>query len=250
MNRVYDFLAPVLGVGTAGALSLVLIFLLLGPFRKYWIVLAYVAWELLATVGFTIADLLYHGTAQVKPGMATHAQQLYARLYWTNDVIVDLFRFVLVIMLIYAASAGAKRRVSGHVLAAVVLAMMILPFVLFNRNPKPVEIFSYTLSFPNGAWFNSASEMLNFGAAIMNLMLWAILLPSKQRDPQLLMVSLGLGVVVTGTAFAYGVRFLGGAASGFLFMNLTQLIGWALWCRAFRPKRGSRQLVDHAVPTQ
>jgi hypothetical protein len=182
----------------------------------------------------------------------TPAQILYARLYWTNDVLVDLFRFVLVIVLIYMASTGSKR-VSGRILVGVVIAALILPFVLFRPGYVPVAFGTLQVWMPSTGWFQSTSELLNFGAAIMNLMLWATLLSSKRRDPQILLVSLGLGIVVTGTALAYGMRYLVGrnsiGAVGYLFMNVTQLLGWIIWCRAFRPAAKTRQVTDAAVPS-
>jgi hypothetical protein len=242
MNHVYDVLAPVLGMATALALLFVLVFLLLSPVRrKFWIILAYVAWELFATAALTIADVVYHGSAKMGTAQ-TAANKLYARLYWTNDVLVDLFRFVLVIVLIYKASEGTRRLVSGKLLSALVVVVMVLPFFLFHPTFTPV---------PKTAWFASAGELLNFGAAIMNLMLWATLIASKRRDGQLLIVSAGLGVVVTGTAIAYGIRYLSGqsefGAMGYLFMNLTQLAGWAIWCWAFRPTARIPKAADAVV---
>ncbi|MBZ5604321.1 MAG: hypothetical protein LAO79_18625 [Acidobacteriia bacterium] len=248
MSRAYDVLAPIINCGVAAALLLVLALLIRGPFKRYWIVFVYAAWELLATLGFTIADLMVHGTART----GTAAQQWYARAYWTNDVLVDLFRFVLVIVLIHRASEGS-RRVSGWALAALVALVMVLPFVLFELQPRIVQIGSYSFPFARGSWFNSTSELLNFGAAIMNLMLWATLIASKKRDPVLLGVSLGLGIVVTGTALAYGVRHLMGqrefAAVGYIFMNLTQLAGWAMWCRTFARAPRQKPLAQPMVPS-
>jgi hypothetical protein len=230
MNHVYDVLAPYLGIGSAIALSLVVVFLLLSPLRrKFWIILAYAAWELFATAALTLADVAFHGSSTMGQAQ-TAANKLYARLYWTNDVLVDLFRFVLVMVLIYKASGDATKRVSGRVLTGLVVAMMILPFVLFHPTFRP---------FPRAAWFNSTSELLNFGAALMNLMLWGTLIASRSRDEKILMVSAGLGIVVTGTALSYGLNFLMGQGGfgpvGYLFMNVTQLAGWAVWCWAFRP---------------
>lgn len=250
MNHFYDLLAPFLGVVNAGALALVLIYLLRGPFRKkYWIILAYASWELLATVGLTIADVVWHGSQKVDAATQTADNRLYARLYWSNDVLVDLFRFVLVIVLIYKATEG-PRRVSGRLLTGLVLAMMILPFLLFHPilNPSTDPNISVFLS---ATWFNSTSELLNFGAAIMNLFLWAALIASRNRDPQLLAVSAGLGVVVTGSAIALGIRyFLVSTASdaiGYLLMNLTQLIGWGMWCWTFRSSVKARPQFDGSV---
>src|SRR5579883_428362 len=219
MSRVYDVLAPILNFGAAAALFIALVLIAMGPIKRYWIVFVYAAWELLATIGFTIADLMVHGTART--ATSTPAQLWYARAYWTNDVLVDLFRFTLVIVLIHRASQGVKR-VSGYALTATVALVIVAPFVLFPLEPRVAHLGNYSFLFASGKWFNSTSELLNFGAAIMNLMLWAALIANKKRDPLLLGVSLGLGIVVTGTALAYGVRHLVGReydAIGYLFMN-------------------------------
>jgi hypothetical protein len=250
MNHFYDLIAPFLGIANAAFLALVLIYLLRGPFRrKYWIILAYVSWELFATAGLTIADVVWHGSQKMDPTIQTAANRLYARLYWSNDVLVDLFRFVLVIMLIYKATEG-PRRVSGRFLTGLVLATMVLPFLLFHPILNP-STNPNTSAFFAASWFNSTSELLNFGAAIMNLFLWAALIASKNRDPQLLSVSAGLGVVVTGSAIALGIRyFLVSTASdaiGYFLMNLTQLVGWGMWCWTFRSSVKARPQFDGPV---
>ena len=107
---------------------------------------------------------------------------------------------------------------------------MVLPFVLFPVHFQP---------WPRAVWFNSTSELLNFGAAIMNLGLWGALLANRKRDPQFVAVSIGLGVVVTGAALSYGLLHLLPAQRGGtipdIFLMLTQLAGWSIWCRAFWP---------------
>ncbi len=227
MSSIYDQLAPCLGIFNALALLLVFVFLFQGPMRKFWVVLAYVAWELFATAALTIADVLCRGTAYSDTTTRTVAQLWYSRAYWTNDVIVDLFRFVLVIVLIHM-SANGRRVLFGRSLATLVLAMMILPFVLFHPTFHP---------YPRSDWFNHTSQFLNFGASAMNLILWAQLIASRHRDAQVLMVSLGLGVVVAGTSMVYGFRYLLRGATPMamtgLSLNLVQLIGWTIWCRTF-----------------
>lgn len=243
MNHAYEVLAPVLGIANALALLAVLVFLLLGPLRKFLIVFVYVAWELLATATLTIADVFYHGSTQMAGATQTAANKLYARLYWTNEVIVDLFRFILVIVLIQRATDTTKRAPRG-LLGGLIVAVVVLPFVLFHPEFNP---------WPKSAFFVSASELMNFGAAIMNLMLWAALIASKKRDPQVLMVSAGLGIVVTGSAISYGVRHLIGqsafGAAGYFLLNLTQLAGWLIWCRAFWPTRRTQPPLESAVPS-
>jgi len=222
---VYDLL----GIGNGIVLLSVLVLLLRGPFRKFWVLLLYVAWELFATVTLTILTPLYNNPG-IENAARADAVRLYARLYWSNDVIVDLLRFLLVIVLTYAATPeGAKRVSIGRILGGIVAVVMVLPFLLFPLHFAP---------WPEASWFNSTSELLNFGAAIMNLGLWGALLANRKRDPQFVAVSIGLGVVVTGAALSYGLRHLIPASAIFIpnvFLMLTQLAGWTIWCRAFWP---------------
>lgn len=243
MTHIYDVLAPILGASNAIALFLLVIFLVLGPTRKYWVVLLYVSWELIATAGLTLADLMLNGTAQMEAAAQTKANKLYSQLYWTNDVIVDLLRFVLVTVLIYKV-VGTTRPNLGRILAALVLVMIILPFPLFHPTFQP---------YPRAAWFNSTSQLLNFGAAILNLILWGALLQTRNRDNQILALSIGLGILVTGTAVSYGLRHFsptGAFTAVFnLFLNLTQLTAWLIWVRAFWPSPKSKPGAT-AVPSR
>jgi len=248
VTQVYDFLAPILGIGSAVPLLLLVFFLLLHPARKFGVFLLYVSWELFASVGLTLADLHYNGSAQV--GHATVAGRIYARLFWTNDVIEDLLRFVLVVVLIYQV-VGSSKPLLGRVLGGLVLAMIVLPFLLFQPifPPEPSPTL-FPAWYPRGAWFNSTSQLLNFGAAIMNVILWGALIQSKKRDPQILAVSIGLGILVTGSAVGYGLRHFfpqGGYTAAFnLFVNLLQLATYLIWCRAFWPAP-KRKIPDAAV---
>lgn len=267
MTHIYDVFALVLGVSSALALFLLVVLLLLGPTRKFWVVLFYASWELLATAGLTLADYYLNGTAQqLDHPTQSAANRLYAQLYWSNDVIVDLVRFVLVAVLIYKVVGSSKPQL-GRVLSGLVLAMIALPFLLFHpiHQYRPRTALQQGASrllnlgavvfetYPPAAWFNSTSQLLSFGAAIMNVILWGALLQSKKRDPQILAVSLGLGILVTGTAISYGLRhFLphgSFTAAINLFLNLTQLATWLIWCRAFWPAP-RRKIPAAAVLTQ
>ncbi len=169
------------------------------------------------------------------------AGRWYARFYWSNDVIVDVLRFLLVIVLIYQATAGGTKasRPLGAPLVGLRLPRLVLPFLLFpSRGLNPGRLTT---------WFDSTSELLNFGAAIMNLVLWGTLLADRKRDPQLAVVSVGLGVVVTGAAISYGLRHLvptRGEIHTEHLPHADQLVGWTVWCRAFWPVPARRPVLD------
>ena len=72
----------------------------------------------------------------------------------------------------------------------------------------------------------------------MNLGLWGALLANRKRDPQLVVVSIGLGVVVTGAAISYGLRHLDSGRGEIHTEHVPDAdaaAGWTIWCRAFWP---------------
>jgi len=239
MRYVYNLIE----IGDVLALVSVLVLLLRGPSRKFWALLFYVAWELLTNVALATFDLMYNA-GMAGSNAPANVVKWYVRAYWSNDVIVDVLLFLLVIVLTYqATSGGVKRSSIGRMLGGIVVIALVLPFVLFPMFPMGPR------AWPEASWFNSTSELLNFGAAIMNLVLWGVLLADRKRDPQLTVVSVGLGVVVTGAAISYGLRHLVPVEARFIpnmFLMLTQLAGWSIWCRAFRPAPSRQPILDPA----
>src|ERR1019366_3872131 len=126
----------------------------------------------------------------------------------------------------------------GRLLGGVVVFVILLPFVMFSR-----PLFKLR-------WLDHTSQLLNFGAAIMNLVLWTAILGSKKRDPLLLTLSVGLGIMVTGWAISFGIRELLpnpekwiGDAIGVL----SWLASVSLWCWAFRPGAKPAQPLPQTV---
>jgi hypothetical protein len=212
------------------ALQLVLVFLLLRrPQRRS-----------IALFVYTVAVLLTTGLEFVVTHRAHPDPGLFRRLYWSDEVVIDLLLFLVVISFTNLALEGNPLRAKmSRILSGVVVAALILPFVLFH----PPLLTSPTHWSPAwGRWFNSTGQMLNFGAAIMNLALWSALLTSRKRDPQLLTVSIGVGVAVAGQAIGFGVRHFisdGSTAREFpdMFMTLTHVLSVFIWCTAFRSPR-------------
>jgi len=205
------------GIGVILQIAL-LLFLLPGGFRKFPLLLVYSVVQLVTDVA----------EVAVSHQFGTNAVQ-YVRLYWTDEVLLDLLLFLMVIVFTYQALEGNPlRSKAGRFLAGVVVIAVAAPFLVYYQR----TLFSTR-------WFNGVSQWLNFGGAIMNLGLWTALLSNKKRDPQLVMVSVGLGLAVTGAALYFGLRQFMTRTDLRPFAELvgvlTHLLGVFVWCWTFRP---------------
>jgi hypothetical protein len=198
--------------------AVLLVFLLRHFSRTYFIVFLY-----------SLAYLLTNLVETIVRRQLGKASPLYARVYWTDEIILDLLLFLMVILLTYQATEGSVLRGPvGKMLSVVVLIAVALPFVFGGR------------PYFTNHWFNFASQILNFGGAVMNLGLWTALIGSKRKDAQLLAVSSGVGIAVTGQALYYGLRLMTASP---VFLNISEVInattfiaGFAIWCWAFWPR--------------
>lgn len=210
-------------------LQLTLIVLLAkGPFRRYPVLVLY-------SVTY-IAIIVLEGLALSEAGVDS---ALYRNLYWTSDLVLDFLLFLMVITLTYRVVAGNPLlRPFARMLFLVAAAAIVLPFILFH------PLFQF-------GWFRHTSQLLSFGAALMNLLLWTAIIGTRDRDPQLLSVSAGVGVAVTGIAITYGLLQFTSASFRWLpdlFKSLTQVGSMVIWCWAFRPSASEPSSRIEAVP--
>ena len=211
---LYTYLNNGLVVGSLLLELAVVFYLLKGPYLRYPLLLAYCVTELVTgTAEFLIESYGSH--------------QLFINLYYIDEVGVDLLLFLMVMTFTYRAMEGNPMRVmAGRVLGGITLLVLGLPFLLFQEKIH---------DFP--AFMNGAGEVLNFGAAIMNLVLWTALLGARRRNAQLLTVSAGLGLQVTAQALGFGIRHLLPQRHRWmpdLLMMMVHLVSVYIWWRAFR----------------
>jgi hypothetical protein len=197
--------------------GLLLILILRGPFRKYPILLAYAVIQLATSLIEAWIEWAYGNTSR-----------LYSNWYYADEVAVSLVLFLTIIILTYRALEGAHMLIpAGKLLGGLVVMAVLLPFLIYHQN------------YFRPRWFAGASQILNFGGALMNMVLWTALLVNRRTDRQLLTVSAGLGVLVTATAISYGVRSIfsgvGTPAYFTLMFQLTHVAAFAILCWAFRP---------------
>jgi hypothetical protein len=206
---------------------LLLVLLLRGPYRKYFVFTIYVLGTLAVDVG--------EGIAFYRLGWGSPA---YRRLYWTDHVALALLLFLVVIAFTYASLKDSPQRPrAAKALAVIVVVTLALPFAMIHSYYRP------KYGFFSSQWFNHASQIWNFGAAIMNLVLWTTLLSNRRRDPQLVTLSIGLGIGTASAAIAWGARQWLAEPNRWpvdSFMTITHLASVLLWCWVFRPKAVGR----------
>lgn len=208
------------------------IFLLWGPARKYAFVLEYCLLQL-----FTSALEVV-----VSREFGTGSKQ-YRTAFWTDEIVLDLLLFFILLLLTHRAMEGSPAQgAMDRMLGAVAAMAAALPFVLYRG------------AFVKTAWFDHTSQLLNFGAAILNLGLWTALLASPGKDRQLLTVSAGFGVTATGVAISFGLRrMIQVRGPAWLAANMVfafaHLAGAIILCWAFRPvgarASGAAKLAPH-----
>ena len=202
------------------ALGLMIIAAMLrGQWKEYPFVFAYVVGDFLTTMMEIGPGLQYAGaTAQAK--------RYYALLYWWNERIMQVLVFLLVISLIYRATAHRKTR---HIL----LLGVICGILLFAGITL---LIYYDPAKGTGRWITPWLRNMNFCAAILDLGLWAMLIGAPRKNYKLLMVSGALGIQFTGGAIGQAVRGLSHSSveiTAYLIALSTLICLYILW-RVFR----------------
>jgi hypothetical protein len=216
MHLAFQIASYVIGVSLE---LMIMVLLLRGPWKEYPFVFAYVLGDFFTTVleigpGLQYAD----ATAQAK--------RYYALLYWWNERVMQVLVFVLIISLIYRATAHQKAR---HVLLlAVICGILLFAGITFLVYYDPAK--------GTGRWITPWARNMNFCAAILDLGLWATLIGAPRKNYRLLMVSGALGIQFTGGAIGQAVRGLSHDSvelTAYFIPLSTLLCQYVLW-RAFR----------------
>ena len=226
-----EFSAEFAAILSAAFQLILLIYLAQGPWKRFIVLFAYVLVDLASTISETVANSCTRVRPDERSIMPPAGQKMYRHLFWVDELTLDLLLFALVATLTYEVLRETPmRKLANRVMGGAVLLVLVLPFTVLHPNFSP---------WPDGAWFNGTSQILNFAGAIMNLVLWAGLLISFQSDRQYLMVSIGVGLAVSGAAFSSGLLHLIplGSFSWIpeMFWLLTHVGALLMWCWAFWP---------------
>lgn len=202
--------------------------LLRGPYRRFPLLLAYAAANLVTTAIEIPANVSSFRTQD--PAVLLH----FARIYWTDERILLVLVFALVISLVDRAltKMRSRRMVRAGLIAGAILFAGIL-FLIHHSSHL-------------GAWMTLWTRDLNGGAEILDVGLWILLIATRHRDCRLLMVSGALGMQFAGEAIGESIRDLALAhhnrplsLTGSVAIMLADLACLYVWWHTFR--RGEAQ---------
>lgn len=194
-----------------------------GQYRRYPFIFIYAVADLLTTViesPFAIAYTL-EATLQAK-----HS---YSLVFWINERIMQVLVLLLVITLVYDATKHFRSR--RTLLTAIVCVTMLLAAISLAYHVHETRLLP-----GNFRYMTPWTRDLNFGAAILDMGLWALLIGSQRKDRKLLLVTGALGIQFTGAAIGQALREMSPAivAISSDFVVLTNLARLYIWWQAFR----------------
>ena len=200
---------------------MVIAVLLRGEYRRYPIIFLYAAVDLLTSVLEIQPSLAYSsGTPE--------ARHRWAEMFWINEQIMQVLVLVLVISLVYSAAKHLhpRRTLLTELICGTLLVAAISLWAHYDPN------------LPMGMYMTRWTRDLNFCAAILDLGLWALLIGSKKKDYQLLLVTGGLGIQFAGGAIGQALRDMSPAivTAASDFTVIASLARVYIWWRAFRGK--------------
>jgi len=208
----------------AGIAGLVLQVLLVGTmFRRN----AYREFPFLFT--YTVV-LLVTSSVEARAFFSSAGPGAASSYYWIADALRQTLLYLVVIALTDRAAQRTARGLGfRRILAAGSLAYIAVSLY-----------FTYHHVFMR--WMTNFSRNLGFLAVLLNLVLWAVLLVSRQRSQTILLVSTGIGLQMTGKAAGHSFRVLSDrlVPAGNLMIVLTHLACLYIWWHAFRAWTGPK----------
>lgn len=202
---------------------LIITALLRGGYRRFLFIFVYIVTDLLTTVVEMPAALGYV--------RRTGEGSLYASVYWIDEAVLQVLIYAVVISLIYDASRHLRsRRVVriGLIAAAVLIAGTSF-------------LIHYQPGLRRGEYMTPWTRDLNFCSAILDLGLWALLIGSRSRDHQMLLLSGALGIKFAGESIGESVRQIAIhsrsrpiSMTGNVIIMLANIFFFYVWWQALR----------------
>jgi len=161
--------------------------------RRYLLVFVYSVVTLLLAVVQAPVALAFHRSAQ---GLGWFDQ-----VHYSSQGVTYTFILAIVLSFIYRASAdvGPRRLLRTLLFAGGLAFILISGWIHYDRHQAWL-----------GAWVTTWTRDLNFCAAVLDLVLWGMLIATRRPGSQmLLLLTGGMGIMFSGEAIGAAVRDLG-----------------------------------------
>jgi hypothetical protein len=203
---------------------LVIAALLRGGYRRFPLIFVYATLSFLATVVEIPSAWAYlHGVHGSTSWLAGY--------WWNNEAVFQLLNYLVVMSLIYQATATIQSR--RILRASLFIGALLFAGITF--------LIHYSAQEHTGAWMTPWARDLNFCSAVLDLALWALLISMREKDYRVLMLSGAMGIQFTGEAIGESLRQLSQrdhsivlSRSGAVLMMISNLLLMFIWWRAFR----------------
>ncbi len=181
-----------------------------GVYRQYPFVFAYSVALFLSTV--------------VEIGVKAFPRWVQDNYYWTDEIILDVLVFCVVIALIDQAARQSPHRLLERRWLILAAGLLFTASIAFHHSSNVNRQMTLI------------SRDLNVCAVILDLILWSLLAAARRPDRRLLLLSGGLGLQLTGAIM--GGQLVQAAHSLYMLGTLvevtTGLLGMYVWWRALR----------------
>jgi hypothetical protein len=196
-------------------------------YAEFPFVFAYVIGAFLAAVIEAPLSLAYYRNADDKS-----VAYIYAMWYWIDEAVLEVLVFAVVLSLVYYATSKLPSR--RLIRTALLIAAVLFVGITFQITYRVGVIHQ-------GLWLTPWFRDVKFGAAVLDLALWAMLLASREKDQRILFLSCGLGIMFAGQAIGESIRSLAIGHELHVVSIIGGLVGLAaestmmyLWWRVFR----------------
>ena len=160
------------------------------------------------------------------PGLMSRAQ--FIKLYWAVELIEQGFALSMMVVIMRLALAGERSSaILGQGLASV--AVVLVSVLLTDGE----------IAFAS-RWMTGFTRNLSFGVALMNFQIWGLLVAKRVKDPEVLLLASGLGLLTTGKSLGHTIRIVASRGSwaisvGDYVVAITAILATGAWWYAFRP---------------
>jgi hypothetical protein len=162
----------------------------------------------------------------------------FQQLHSVGEFITYVLILAVVVSFIYRTTSPlGPRRLVRFALIAGCLSFIGISFLIHHDRRRNL-----------GNWMAPWTRDLQFGAAILDLALWALLLASRNKDSRLLLLAGGMGIMFAGEAVGESIRTLAIQTrsisvfmAGNVIMTLADCAFLYVWWQTFKKEAAGRK---------